>query len=185
MMLGVADDPHVQFAGLCGMYGWEREEKFETQNSKSESDPIPDRYVLRRGGTVMEITRRNVECWDVEQMVKILKRGYVECDPRYGNATEDKPPVLSKLKPSAELQVIVGAKPLTAAQAMAKVFEYVKQHNLIVTGPQGRYIQCDQTLAAIMPAGGCEEHECSLREIGRAIKRNLTPADMASHVPTN
>ena len=172
---GGREQKYVEFAGLCGMYGWERDRDRESQRP---GDPKSlDRYCLRREAARMEITRANVENWDTEMMVKILKRGYVEADPRYGNATEMNRPVMPKLVPSAELAAIVGPKPLRMSDATVKVWEYIKAKDLLVDGAQGRYIQCDQTLAAIMLKGGCEEHESSLRQLSAALKRHLTKVD--------
>jgi hypothetical protein len=76
VMMGVMDDPHVQFAGLCGMYGWEKDESKQIRNPSPNE--YPEVYHLRRGEVRLEITRRNVENWDYAMMLTILRRGYVE-----------------------------------------------------------------------------------------------------------
>lgn len=56
---------------------------------------------------------------------------------------------MKEMTPSAELAVIVGDKPLARTEAVKKVWEHIKEHNL-QNPANKRNILCDAALKAVM-----------------------------------
>ncbi len=56
---------------------------------------------------------------------------------------------LQKLRPSPQLAVIVGSGPVTRAEVLHRVMDYVREHQL----QQSAIINPDETLAAVLGPG--------------------------------
>lgn len=71
------------------------------------------------------------------------------------------------LTPSAELAVIVGAEQLSRGQVVAKVWEYIKKHNL-QDATDRRQINADAALKTIFG-----KDSCSMFEMNKYIAAHL------------
>ncbi|MBL8949350.1 MAG: hypothetical protein JNK82_01140 [Myxococcaceae bacterium] len=71
---------------------------------------------------------------------------------------------LQKLRPSPQLAVIVGAGPVTRAEALHKVLEYARERGLT----QSATIHPDETLSAVLGPG-----PLPLLEMTKGLEKNL------------
>ena len=93
-------------------------------------------------------------------------------EARFGKDPQRRSGLDQRLRPSAALARIVGARPLTRGQVMKQLWTYIKYHHL-QDKRDGRVIRLDANLRRVFPSRG---RTIEMFQMTRAVQRHLQPA---------